>query len=243
MKTFQEWLKVYESMDVYIQGYDTSNDMHDLDDVANKLKIKILYPMFEKLSPEAQEAVRKGGSMMHGMITPDGSYYSGEGEVINFYSAGWPQELIPHIIQGIKYFLDEMGIKYGQFRTEQSGMNFGQVYRIPVLKFEATKGGPPVLNLSNQNAFLIFKDILGFYDEGGHGFYGISPAELLMKIDNLPDFNVGIHAQEPYTTKTQGGPTVHHGGLDESGIKRRLEQIRQIAIWARDNGYDEIYVT
>lgn len=153
MKYFNEWMSLRESMSVYVDGHDHQNDINDLDDIANQIKKKVLYPAWDKLTPEDQENVKKGGSAQHSMITPDGDYYGDGKLLINFYSAGWPEQMLPNIINGIKYFLDEMKVKYGPFETNQSGMYNSPVVRIPILQFNATENSPPLLNLSNVNAY------------------------------------------------------------------------------------------
>ena len=99
-----------------------------------------------------------------------------------------------------------------------------------------------MLNLANANARLIFGELLGFPgDEGGYS--DISPADLYRKIEELERHQLDIHARDAYTMKPKNGPTMMHGGLSSEDISSRLEQIKQIAKWALDNHYDQIYVT
>lgn len=241
MNSFKDWLQI-ESMSVYVQGYDYQDDINDLDDVANSLKRKVLYPAWEKLSKEQQEMVEKGGSGQHSMIVPDGDYYAdSKNQVINFYTAGWPHDMVPGLIQGIKYYLDEMRIKYGQFKIDDSGMFDSEVVRIPVLQYSTSKNSPALLNLSNDNAMVIFRDLLKFPEESG-GFVDISPADLYRKIETLEKDMIDIHARDPYSSQQKGGATYISGGLSSEGIASRLEQLKQIAKWALDNHYDQMYV-
>jgi len=241
MKTFMEWLQqINESMSIYVSGHDYQDDINDLDDLANQLKRKVLYPALDKLSPEQQKAVQAGGAMQHQMLIPDGSYYSDHEEVLNFYTAGWG-EMIPKLIQGMKYFMDELGVKYGKFKVEKSGMFGSEVIRIPILQWAKSKNTPPLLNMTNANARLIFGELLGFPgDEGGYS--DISPADLYRKIEDLEKHQLDIHARDAYTTQYKGGATIHHGGLSSEDISIRLEQIKKIAKWALDNHYGQIYV-
>ena len=237
MKTFKEWLNLFESMSVYVKGHDYSSDIHNLDDISARLKKHVIDPLWYKIPEEERDAVKNGGSVSHRIISPDGSYYSNGNPIINLYTAGWSQESIDKIIQGIKYFLDEMRVKYGPFKTESSGMYGGKVTRIPILDYSPTSNSPPLLNLSNANANLIFGDILGIQERGS-----ISPAELIMRISKIDKDKISIHAQEPYSQQIPGRVTHIHGGIDEEGIKKRLNALQQIAKWAMDNHYDEIYV-
>ena len=240
---FSEWVKrriiAEMSMNVYVQDYDDSENVRDLDDLANHLKRQILYPMWEKLTPEQQQAVEQGGSGQHSMIVPDGSYYSGGDTVLSFYAAGWPDP--DRILQGIKYHLDEKKVKYGPFQKEKSGMFDSEVYRIPILRSPSPGDVPPQINMSNQTARVIFGDLLNF-QRTDNGFFNINPRDLLVKIDNLPDYSVGIHQQDPRSSQRLGGPMVHDGGVSDEQIQRHLAALRQIAQWAIKKGYNELYV-
>jgi hypothetical protein len=228
-------------MSVYVNGHDYHSQINDLDDLANQIKRKVFYPAWDKLSTQQQQDVMDGGSNHHMMFAPDGSYYANGTQILNFYTAGWGN-MIPNLIKGIKYFLDEMNVKYGEFKIEKSNMFNSEVVRIPILKWEQSKNAPPLINLSNNNAHLIFGELLGFQGEDG-GYFNISPSDLYRKIESLEKHQYDIHAKDPYTIKHKNGPTVYHGGLSSEDIHTRLEQIKKIAKWALDNHYDQIYVT
>ena len=233
MRNFIEWL-MNESMNLYIANH--NNDaIHDLDDISTILKKKVVDPMFNKLSKDEQKAVIDGGFYQHWSIGSDGSYYNDGNQVINFYTSGWGNNL-SKVLAGIKYYLDE--IKYGAFKEEKSGMFDGNVVRIPILSFNSS--GPPALNLSNSNAILIFRDLLGYhYDDG---FSSINPRDLLIKINNLPDYSVDLHQRDPYTQQGKKGAMMISGGLSSDDIHQRLNQISKIAQWAISNNYDELYL-
>ena len=243
MKTFIEWLQqINESMSIYVSGHNYQDDIDNLDDLAEQIKRKFLYTAFDNLTPEQQKKVIDGGSMHHGMLTPDGSYYSNQKEILNFYTTGWG-EMIPKMVQGIKYFMDELGVKYGEFKVEKSGLFNSEVIRIPILQWNKSKNSPPVLNMANDNARLIFGELLGFpRDRESGGYSNISPAELYRKIEELDKNQLDIHARDAYTIKPKNGPTMMYGGLSSEEISSRLEQIKKIAKWALDNHYDQIYV-
>jgi hypothetical protein len=229
-------------MDVLISGYSTQNDMKNLDDIAEYLKRKIINPLWEKLSPEEKDVVRKAGSMHHGILTPDGSYYNRDKkEILNLYTGGWPERFIKSLVEGVKYYLDELKIKYSSFINDKSKMFDGDsVVRIPILSWKPTEDTPPSLNLANGNAMLIFGQLLKYKVEEG-GFYNIAPADLIVKIDNLEKDQLRIHARDQYSS-TRGGSQTINGGLDENGIQKRLDAIRNIAQWAIKNHYDSINV-
>lgn len=239
MRTFLEWMKLSESMSVYVQGHDYQSEVRDLDDVADQIKAKVVYPMWSRITPEEQDAVKKGGSTSHQTIVTDGSYISDGNLVINFYTAGWSDESIKRITDGIKYFLDEMKVKYGPFKQERSGMYKSNVIRIPVLKFDTTKNTPPLMNLANANAYLIFKELLGL--EGDGSSFQVSPSDLLMRIA-VAENKIDLAVRAPEVEREPGKATIYSGGYDAEQIADRLKTLEQIAQWAIDNHYDSIYV-
>lgn len=237
--TFANWLN--ESMSVYIQGYNFHEDIKDLDDVCRRLVDMVIEPFWNKLNDEQQQDVRTGGSMYHGIITPDGDYYQSGKQRINFYVGGWPKEMIPKMLSAFEYYLKELKVNHTPIKLDQSNLYKVPVYRTEILKFETTKNSAPELNLANDNARLIFGDLLGFPEENG-GFFEISPHDLYIKIENLNKDLLQVHAREPYQTGVNK-VTSYHGGLSAEQIAQRLEIIKKIAKYAMDNGYPEIYVT
>ncbi len=201
---------------------------------------KVFYPIWEKISPEDRQKMRSIGPHDGMYITPDGAYYdNSKNLVINFYTGNMPEDALSKAIEGIHYYLKEMNVKYGPFKNEKSAMYGASVIRIPVLQIQTTKNVPSQLNLSNSNAFLIFHDVLG-YEESE--FYDIPVTDILFKIGNLPDYAPELHQRDPYSTKGKGA-MMHYGGLAADGIKDRLAQIKNIALWAQQNGYDKLTVS
>jgi hypothetical protein len=237
MSKFKNWLNLNEGMTVHVQGYSEQENIRDLDSLCEKIKNKFIYPLLDKLTPEAKESI----DFNHGILTPDGSYYSEGKEVLNLYTDGWG-DLTEKLVQGVKYFLDEFGVKYGTFKEEKSGMFKGNVFRIPVLKWQQTKNIPPTLNLNNMNANLIFSDLLGYKYQNG-GYFGISPADLNFRIANLDPEKISVHARDPYSSQKQKGPLFFQGGIDKEQIKERLQRLQEIAKWALANHYDSIDVS
>ncbi len=244
MKDWKVWLEtrmLQESMDLYIKGHDTHNQIDDVDDLAHYLKYNTFDKMWSKMTPEEQEEIRKGGSMHHWVISPDGSFYKDGTPVINFYTTGFTPERKKQMLQGIEFYLKELGIPMGQIQTNTSNMYGGEVIRIPIGQIPK-KDTPARLNMSNQNAITIFRDLLNYPEDPEGGFFGISAADLLIKIDNLPDYMSQVHQRDPYDKKGKTGPRMIDFGLSADAIQQRLDIIRQIAQWAVKNGHSELYV-
>jgi hypothetical protein len=238
IKSFYEWTSLNESMNVYVQDYDFSNDVADTFELANWLQKNTVYKLWDDLTDEQQQTVQQK-NMPSQIITTDGQ----DDNVLNFYTAGWPETLKQEIIKQVKALLDQKGIKYGPFKEEKSGMLDSNVVRMPILQMKATENAPPDINMANANAMLIFRDLLGFKGDEG-GFSDIGAYELLTAVDRIKKnpHLMDIHARDPYQSQTPGGPQMYHGGLDKDSIARRLDQIGQIAQWAISNGYQKLYV-
>ncbi|RTK96131.1 MAG: hypothetical protein EKK64_04840 [Neisseriaceae bacterium] len=242
MNTFKNWLYLNEGMSVSVVGHSEEDVIRDLDSICNNIREKLVVPLWNKLPEESKKQIQKAGGLSSGTIVPDGSYYETGEQVINLYTNGWPEEFVPKLLSGLKYYLDSLKIKYGPFKQEQSGLFGGDVVRVPVLSFDKTKNVPTPLHLNNLNAKLIFSDILGFAgDESGYG--EIPPEELLFKIDSYEREKLAIHARDAFGQKTKNGPQYFQGGIDIEGIESRLQTIRSIAKWAIDNHYSGISVS
>lgn len=237
MNTFFEWIELNEGMSVMVSSHDYSSQINNIEDVNYFLLKKVIYPAYEKL-----ESADKARIQVHNVLAPDGDYYSHGLLVLNFYTNGWGNK-VNDVISGIRYYLDELGVKYDTFKTEKSGMFKGDVVRIPITSISKTSNNAPSLDMSNSNAILIFRDILKIRgNDNDSGFYNINVRDLYQKIENLRDDDIKLHAKDPYSSQVTGGPQVIHGGLNFNDIKLRLNEIKKIALWAMKNHYDTINV-
>lgn len=233
MRNFLEWVELNEGMSVMVADYNYSDDIKSIEDVCYKLMTKLIFPMINS------GKLKTSTPHIHDIITPDGDYYSSGSEVINFYTHDFDEQSINAIMSGIKYYLDEMHIKYGQFKKERSGMHNSEVFRIPVLSLKKTNNNAPSLDLSNTNAILIFRELLGY--PGEHSFI-INAKELYNKILSLTDDQIKIHVRDMYSSQRPGSALHISYGLSFGDIKLRLEEIKKIALWAINNEFDTISV-
>ena len=233
MRNFLEWVELNEGMSVMVADYNYSDDIKSIEDICNILMKNLVYPML------SSGKLKTSAPHVHDTITPDGDYYSSGNEVINFYTFDFDEESINAIMSGIKYYLDGMHIKYGQFKKEQSGMHNSAVFRIPVLSLKKTNNAAPSLDLSNTNAILIFRELLGY---SGEHHFSINARELYNKVLSLTDDQIKIHSRETYSSQRPGAALHVSYGLSFSDIKLRLEEIKKIALWAINNQFDTISV-
>lgn len=233
MRNFLEWVELNEGMSVMVSNHDYSGDIKSIEDVCSMLMKKLIFPMLNS------GKLKTSTPHVHDIITPDGAYYDSGAEVINFYTHDIDEQSISAIMSGIKYYLDEMHIKYGPFKKEKSGMHNSEVFRIPVLSLKKTANNAPSLDLSNTNAILIFRELLGI--PGDHSFE-ISARDLHNKISSLTDDQIKIHTRDDYSSQRPGGAMSMSFGLSFNDIKLRLTEINKIALWAINNDYDLIHV-
>ena len=230
---------ISESMSLMIDGY-RDTDIRDLGGLISMLNGR-LTKHWNQLTDDQQKHVMEKG-MPGGSLQPDGDsdYFGNEG-VINYYTAGWPEDFQQSIVNHLKQTMDQENVKYGPFKKERSGLLDSDVIRIPVLSIpKASQDKPHDINLSNTNAKLIFRDILGFKDEGYS--FSMGAFDLINAINKVNKDIVDIHARDDYSTKTKDGPQMVHFGLDSEDIQYRLGKIKEVAEWAIENGYSKMYV-
>jgi len=230
---------ISESMNVVVSGY-RDISIRDMGRLINSLQ-RLLNPFWSRLPEDMQQEIMTKG-MPGGSFHIDGeSDYSGQDGTINYYTAGWPANIQTQVIEQAKATMDRLGVKYGPFKKEQSGLLDSMVVRIPILHLPAAKNDPPPeVNLSNDNAIAIFQGVLGF--EMDNYSFSMSPFDLINAIDNLNPDKLDIHARDERQTTYKGGSTHHYGGQDKQDITRKLGYIKSVAQWAIENRYELIDV-
>jgi len=163
----------------------------------------------------------------------------------------------------VKYFLDELGVKYGSFSYETFGDYLNaqdpedleyldpeqvekmqamaaepRVARIPILQLpqpapEGTR--PPDLNMSNANARDVFEGLLNF--AGAMDGAPMDAWQILQNSDNLIQSQKQQFVKEP-----QQEGNFYEQGRPMEYIDRRLEDVRRVAQWAVDNGFTQLYL-
>lgn len=226
MEKFREWLHFRESVTVRVADYDEKQPPKDISELGYAVKTQL-----HRTVPEFNQGTNPEG------FTIDGLDVSAQQGVMNFYPAGIPDAAIPKILKAIKYFLGEHGVKFGEFKEDQSGMFRGEkVYRIPVQITQQPKNAPPDINMANETAQVIFHGLLNLPINQK----SISATDLLFRLSTLTDFNIQKAIQKPSTTQKPGQAQFVSFGIDESRIRRHIEALRQLAQWCVDNHYDTI---
>ncbi len=216
---FKEWL--IESVTITVKDVvneDPPNNVYDLS-VYIKEKLRKIPGFNDGTNPE--------------LFTIDG-YTDGPEGVLNFYTKNIPPDKVPKILQGALYYLDSLKVQHGQPKHDKSGMFKGEdVIRIPVKITPFERKNAPEMNMANGMADHLFRMLNLDYMADDSGI--ISAHDLLIKIDNMPDFQVGQSVVKPSVNKN-----FHNSGMDEDRMRRNIEQLRTIAKWAIDNGYTDL---
>lgn len=251
-----------ESMNIHVAGanYERTDK---LDELVNHLLRKAISPVLHDIPEDQQNYFRKNSVGYYNMLTADGSYYSNKDNdpskgIINLYIDGIMSQSLQKMLKGIFEELRKLGVKWGKIKKEQSGVYKSQVIRIPITDNTSKKyAGPPEVNLSNQNAILMFRDVLQY--EMNDYTFTMDAKELIERIDSITHDPNWVNQNVRPTTvdKTdpevdaadswkdeppKGGATIINFGVDESYIKQRLQQIRDVAEWAVKNKLNKIYV-
>lgn len=250
----------FASMSLYVADADTGEaPPKDMMDMSSRLQYGPAAGQISKMmSDEEREAW--GASRPVEMFSPDGDDHFEESGTLNWYVHGLPPEKLPQMESAVKYYLDELGVKYGPFKYETFGEYLDahdpkeinpewaerdkskaqeyRVARIPILQLPppAPPGQhPPELNMSNANARDVFEGLLNF--SGAMDGAPMDAWQILQRIGGLIESQKQEYVSEP----SQEG-NVYHQGRDEGYIDRRLEDIAKVAQWAVDNGHQQLYL-
>ena len=223
---FKQW--IVESVTVSVKDVvneDPPNNVYDLS-VHIREKLRKIPGFNQGTNPE--------------LFTIDG-YTDGPEGVLNFYPQGIPQDKIQKILQGALYYLDSLKVQHGEPKYDKSGMFKGEdVIRIPVKISPFERKNAPEMNMANGMADHLFRmlNMDSFVNNNSMHDSSISAHDLIIKIDSMPDFQIGQNVVKPSVSGKH--KNFHDFGMDEDRISRNIEQLRAIAKWAIDNGYTDL---
>ena len=242
------------SITLYVKEHsrDSSNDtIHSL---AWSLMTKLFHEWMTKQDLNYwQEFHEMSGN---DMLTIDGFDVDSPTGIINFYLDGSiPEERIPYFLDKVREYLDNAGIKYGEFRREQSGAYAFKVIRIPILINPHGEIGlqeePPEITLANNNAYFIFRDVLGIKED----LWGleISADDLKRRIEyfegeeRLPEGSdagksSNISFDDLMNEEFMSG-RAGRSRYTEPKIRSLLDKIKYLCDWTISRGYKTIYLS
>jgi hypothetical protein len=242
---YKDFFPLNESMTTSVRGADYSKqDLDNMLGLSFALKNKVVTSVVNALGEFDKENFYQNRNME--IIVPDGENTFDPIGTMNFYTSGFNEAGVQAVIDGVKKYLPMIGAAVGSVRgPEKSGM-----YKSPVVRFEITKndnaergGEVPEVNMSNANARIIYRDVLGLddFEEG----YSIKAIDLynrikavldndkndLDKVQRLPSMDAG-----------NGGAMMYTGALRSDDIVERLHRIAEVCLYAMKHGHAEISI-
>jgi len=223
-----------ESVDFYIQDYDY-NLPEDIISVGHMLTGPVIEQLWWKnLSPEDKQKYRDEKDPY--IFAPDG----GTDDVMNFYLAGIPQEMIEPMQTEIKRILDSNDVKILNISREGDRV-IRYKLKLPYLEVA------PSMNLANGNAVKLLK-LMGF--EPNSGSLGETDFHETFKIEDLEKRiqRAKYNLDEP-DQNWKSSPAVQFGGqsIPDMPMEREqatiyLENLQYLVDYARQRGYPEITI-
>jgi len=246
-------LNKHASITLYVKEH-TRDSSHD---TIYKLSWTLMSKVFYEWMPEWEKNRWAEFHQMSGMdmITIDGFETDTPTGTINFYLDGSIQEdRLPYYLNKIREYLDSVNIKYDEFRREKSNMYDFDVIRIPITDNPHGEIGrqeePPEINMANNNAYFIFRDVLGIKDD----LWGLEiPAvdlkrriEYFESEDHLPEGSeVGQDSSISFNDLSDENFMSGRAGrsrYNEGKVRNMLDHIKNLCDWAISRGYKTIYL-
>lgn len=234
-----------ESMTTTAKGADYGQkDLDNMLGLSFILGSKVLTPVVNAMSEFDRENFYQNRNIE--ILAPDGKDTFEATGTMNFYTSGFSEAGVKAVIDGVKKYLPTIGVAVGGVRgPEKSGM-----YKSPVVRIEITKNGNagktenvPEVQMSNANAILIYRDVLGLEDfEEGYTIKAIDlynrikdvlekDKKSLDKVQRLPSMDVG-----------GGGAMMYTGAMRTDDIIDRLYRIADVCLYAMKHGHEEISI-
>lgn len=234
-----EFDKIYksiigESVTISIADIDDKKSEH-IGDISFKIQHNKPFTDFYNKSFSEEDKKKFQKERVFDFIAIDGYDYTENEGVLNFYTKGFPSNLVDKFVGVIKYYIEEYdGQVTGPVKKEQSGIYDSEVVRIPLKLQEGLGDNPPEMNLSNANGRVLLCDILGYDNDILEQYPRLNANELLMKIEMIEDndYIIGKNSRE---TTTSGN--IIDVGLPKERIKLYLDYLKKICQYAVDNNF------
>ena len=262
-------LLLAEGMSLYVKDADYTK-FDTLWDLSLHLQ-RLAYGILDKLPSDQQAYFSKNRPSE--LLTIDGvDDMDSKSGTLNLYYSGYTMNTLKAILKVVLEELKKLNIPHGRLKMEQSRAYQYKVIRIPILNITQEYKGAPELNMSNRNAYHVFKNILQYEptDESGSLFefdaHDLKQRiEIILKHDpewiqkhqiNKTDSDWPEAEREtpqdfenPHDIINQdiadqlGGARIINMGLNSEEIKNRLYKIWEIADWAIKHGKTKLYAT
>jgi hypothetical protein len=221
------------SMDLYIEGYQQPEEMNNILDASFNLKRKLLY---EVLTEKELQLYSKEGAPYDVLDIDGDSQFDATQGILNFYSYQYPEHKLNAALNALKYFAKEINSEVTKITGPERQGQKNEVYRIYIkMTPQQNKDEPPRINMANANAYKLFQGILNFnVDEPMDAW------QIIARIDRIFQAQLEEFETETTTEKGEQGATYVNMGTSMEYMKRRLEEIKQVAQWAVNNNYQKL---
>jgi len=242
------WIKT-ASMTMTVSGYNRDESFDNIHSISWELN----HLLFNKWMDKNEINFWHEYHVVPGMdtITIDGTDPDPATGTINFYVEGIKPDILQRILDNISDFLKQNGAKVGQMVREQSNMYNVPVIRIPIEenKKADVEDKPPYVQMSNGNAFFIFKTVLGFqqdlWQDGGFDAKQlrdrINYYEGETKLPEGSAQNINIDPQSLGDEEFLSGRSAA-SSYNETMVRERLAQIKELCDWALSHGYTKLFI-
>lgn len=224
------------SMSVYVKGFEYPREFKTIMDICYYLSGKIYPLMKEYLTPDEMLSWNDNG-LVSDFFAPDGDTFDKPVGIINNYVKAFPPQKISWLLGKTKEALREINIYPSSILHE----TFKDSNEIRVIRWVIKSNPnafirsdiPNLPNFSNTNASVLLR-VLGHEGDiegGGH----ISAKQALDKITQIEGNSLIL---KDFLSRKYGPA---EGSSLISDIRNRLPLVKEVAQWAVNHGYQEIY--
>jgi len=225
------------SLDVYIKGYTPPQRYNNISDLCEYLLSVVYKDIKSALTTEEYEYFKEN-SNTYDFFAPDGDDHYQKVGIINNYVKGFPPSKISWLLKTVLKTLKDINIRVDDIRHE----NFENSGEMRVIRYTVglnpnaniKKDIPAEINMGSSIASAII-ELLG--RDPNNSYFEFDAKGIIKRANDLED---GVNLRAELTRLYGVGKFPLGSNLLES-IKSRLNRIRNVAKWAVDHGYQNIY--
>jgi len=138
---------------------------------------------------------------------------------------------------GICQELSKLRIRTAPFRYERRPiLNTVERILIPIIENPTALCAPPDVNMSRTRGYLVLRDLLGY--ERVNGRYEFSAEDLVKRLASVTEDRIAACTASP--VKSKEGVRRTPSPVSMKAIRRCLDEVRQFAQWAMNNGHPRL---
>jgi len=234
----ENFFRKQASVNLYVEGYDPPTKLNTILDLCWYLHHEIFKDMKSVIGDEAYEHLLKAGFGPE-FFAPDGDYWDKPIGIVNNYVKGFPPDKVSWLIKSVLAVLKKVNVRVNDVRQEP----FPDSNEIRVIRYSVAlnpnanekKDIPIEINWTSGNAGAVLR-LLGVEGDIWNGGNTLDAQVALDDIKRL--------LNEPMALEQRTEVLGMNSSLSLEGLvnlKQRLKLIEQVAKWAVDHGYKNIY--